>query len=136
MKILLVDNALEILSRLQEMLQRRYTVELCTTLDELHSCYASQKYFIVIVALEMNIKDGYRAIEYIANINPDQRIVTYCTDLSMPSHHDGCEACIKTNRRHRIMSPIRVKDLVEEIENFDTHFCLFASTQMDLSNKL
>jgi len=131
-RLLLVDNLDDGLQKMETLLKRRYShVERCENLAALKQSFEAGKYDIVIVALEMygeNGEEGYQCVDYIYQSNPDQRIITYSSEPERPSHELGCEACLKANRRHRLKKPILLKELYNEIENFDSLCCGFAET--------
>ena len=131
--LLLIDNQNDGLNKLEVVLKRRYLkVDLCEDLATVQTCYAPGKYDIVIVALEMDGDEGYHCVDYIYAHNPVQRIVTYSAEPEHPSHGGGCALCLRENRRHRIQKPVILKELYEEIEQFDEKICSFAETAIKM----
>lgn len=134
-RLLLVDNLEDGLKKMESILKRRYAVERCENLTALKEAFEPGKYDIVIVALEMygeTGEEGYQCVDYMYHTSPDQRIITYSGEPERPSHEQGCEVCLKENRRHRLKKPILLKELYSEIENFDACCCGFAETAMKL----
>ena len=132
-RLLLVDNQNDGLKTMESVLKRRYThVDLCENLESLKHNFLPGKYDMVIVALEMDENEGYKCIDYIAQSDPGQRIITYSAEPEQPSHGQGCEVCLRENRRHRIQKPVLLKELYCEIENFDALYCTFAETAMKM----
>lgn len=133
LRILLIDNQKDGLSKLAVVLKRRYElVKLCEGLDDVITCFRPGKYDIVIVALEMDSDEGYRCVDYIYSQDRTQRIVTYSSEPEHPSHGEGCPVCMKENRRHRIKKPVILHELFDEIEEFDNKSCSFAETAMKM----
>lgn len=129
--ILLVDNLEDGLKQLSQSLTRRYTtVDICDSFDALKSFYAPDKYDIVIIALEMFDEGGYKSVDHVSTLSPVQRIITYSAEPERPSHGKGCEVCLKENKRHRIVKPINLRELYDQIENFDNHCCMYAEIAM------
>ncbi len=132
-RLLLVDNQNDGLKKMATVLRRRYReVILCENLEMLTRMYASERYDIVIVALEMDDNEGYQCVDHIYSRSPSQRIITYSAEPDHPSHGRGCPACLAENRRHRIRKPVVLKELYSEIEEFDQKSCSFAQTAMKL----
>jgi DNA-binding NtrC family response regulator len=133
LRLLLADNQKDGLKKMETLLKRRYEkVDLCEDLASVKECFVAGKYDIAIVALEMDWNEGYQSVEYIYAQDPGQRIITYSAEPEQPSHGEGCAVCLEENRRHRIRKPILLKELYEEIEQFDEKKCSFAETAIKM----
>ena len=100
---------------------RDHNVDVVDSLEEVKELYTEDRYDIVIIDF---VKDfGVESLKYIDSVNPAQKMITISADEAY-SEQKGCQYCVSSHRRRRLVPPFSFPELVSLIENFDLTTCV------------
>ena len=122
MKILYVDKySFQTQTRISLINDRLgHEVELAETLDDVQKMFKKDLYEIVIA--DHGTEEAMAALDYIAGIDIEQRILTISAAVEH-SVSQGCDYCVQNYRRRRLNNPTPIKNILRMIEGFDLYSC-------------
>ena len=87
-----------------------------------HEIYSSTTIDMLIV--DFSVKEYKGFLEEIVKKDPFLKTITI-SDILHCSNTQGCESCVKSFNRKRIVKPVNMKELYDTIINFDTFPCRY-----------
>ncbi len=127
MKILVIDEdkkkAADIFKTFLK--DREYSIDLASTLDHTKTFFHKEKYNIIII--DFATKDGRQSLDYILNIDANQKIITQ-SGISECSELNGCDYCIEHYNKRRLVKQCSANDILNIIDKFDTFSCYYANS--------
>jgi len=123
MNILIIDSDKEVLNILNQL----------TTIENDWNIFTSdgtltqyKNHNIDFVLIDFSTNSNKILLDKIISINPTQKTITMSAILEC-SEAQGCNFCITTYNRRRLLKPIDIKSIYELIKNFEVLQCTYSS---------
>lgn len=88
---------------------------------------------IDLVILDFSVNNYSELLLEIMKINKFQKTITISESLTY-SENLGCDFCIQNHHRIRLLKPIKIQELIDTIQNFDTKRCKYFGSLENIEN--
>ncbi|WP_419769462.1 MAG: hypothetical protein ACNI3C_08950 [Candidatus Marinarcus sp.] len=110
-----------------------YHYDIVKTFNEVSALFTSKSYEVVVI--DFTKPEGKEILDFIMSKNDKQKIITMSENLEC-SVVEGCNHCFTQYNRRRILQPIKLKELISTIKNFDEIACSYKNQFSNIINIL